>query len=229
MKTTVNRTIAALSAIPCVLALVVAVPANAAPKDGSKMTQTGNNAYVDWTEYDLDNKLGLPGNTHVGFLSVYTQTGFTDIYGAIQDFQCDPGEVPGGGHGEPGGDALCDLEGTRFLSAGPDVAYTADLRARVASLKGTLLVSNGGHGEPGTVLGRPVANITWTADGAKHSFRRSSVWSDGTMTYRSNERGSGFQAEVSGAIGAMGFTDDDDDVSNGGVEQWTERSRMRIR
>lgn len=229
MKTKVNRTIAAVSAVSCVLALAVAVPANAAPKGKSASTMTGDNAYVDWTEYDLDNKLNLPGNTHVGFLSFYKQTGFTDVYGAIQDYQCDGGEVPGGGHGEPGGEGLCDLKGTRFLSAGPDVVYTADLRTRVATLQGTLLVSNGGHGEPGAVLGRPVAMITWTADGPAHTFRRSSVWSDARMTYRSNERGSGFQAKVTGAIGAMGFTDDVDDVSNGGVEQWTERFRMRIR
>ena len=73
--------------------------------------------------------LSLPGNTHVGFLSVFKMSGFTDVFGAIEDYECDPGEVPGGGHGEPGGEATCDLLGTVFLSAGADVGYTADTRA----------------------------------------------------------------------------------------------------
>jgi hypothetical protein len=49
-------------------------------------------------------------------------------------------------------------------------------------------------------------------------FRRSSVWSDRTATYRSAKRGNGYHASVTGCIRAMGFTDDDE-TSNGGVAQ----------
>ncbi len=226
MKTSVTRTIAALAALPCLVA--VATPANAAPKDTFTSKTTGGQANVQWTEYDLEDTLGLPGNTHVGFLSVFKMSGFTDVFGAIEDYECDPGEAPGGGHGEPGGEATCDLLGTRFLSAGADVGYTADTRAGVATLTGNLVVSNGGHGEPGSVLGNPPVNITWTASSDPYTFRRTETWSNGTVSFSSAVRGTGFEATVSGRIGAMGFTDDADDVSSGNAEQWSERSRQRI-
>ena len=226
MKTSLTRTIAVLAAVPC--ALAVATPAQAAPKDTFTSKTTGGQASVQWTEFDPSNALGLPGNTHVGFLSLYKMTGFTDVFGAIEDYDCEPGEVPGGGHGAPDEGNLCELVGTRFLSASDNVAYTFDLRSGVARLTGNLVVSNGGHGEPGSVLATPPVDITWTAAGPDYTFRRSETWSDGNRNYRSDVRGSGFDATVSGRIGGMGFTDDSDDVSTGNAEEWNERSRTRI-
>lgn len=233
MKRSTIRTIAVLgAAVPVVLAL--GTPAGAGPKDGPPVRSTGGQANVDWTEYDLDDRLGLPGNTHVGFLGVYQQVGWTDVYGAIQDFDCDEGEVPGFGHGEEPTEGKCDLIGVRWLSGGKDgtdVTFTVNPRSGTATLTGRLTVGNGGHGEgDGTVLGRPEVDITWTASGGnKYRFQRSERWSDGTFSYRSMVRGSGAEAVVSGRIGAMGFTDDADDTSYASTEQWIERSRFRMR
>ena len=231
MKTSLTRTLAAVAALVALPAAVAVAPASAAPKDGSSTRSTGGNAFVEWTEHDLGDQLRLPGNTHVGYLSYYAMTDFSDVYGQIQDWQCDPGEVPGGGHGGPDeGGPFCDLVQTRNLAGGEGLTYAFDARTGTATLKGQLLVLNGGHGEgDGTVLARPPANITWKADGPRYTFRRSESWSSRMGSFRSAVRGSGFPAAVSGSIGAMGFTDDKDDTSFGNVESWTERFRSRGR
>lgn len=227
MKRTPRRPVAAL-AVAAPLVLAVAAPAAAAPPDRFTSKTSGGQANVQWTELDPGDLLGLPGNTHLGFLSVYQQPGFSDVSGQIDDFQCDPGEVPGGGHGGEPGAGQCDLLGTRFLQGLEDIAYTVDLRAGVATLTGRVQVSNGGHGEPGNVLAVVPAAVTWTSVGSTYTFRRTDTWSDGTATFSSATRGTGFQATVSGSLGRMGFADDVDDVSFGSAEQWQERSRSRI-
>lgn len=225
MKRSALRTAAVLAtAVPVALA----APAVAAPPDRFTSKTSGGQAFVQWTEHDLANTLGLPGNTHLGFLSVYQMPGFSDVSGAIEDWDCDPGEVPGGGHGEPQ-QGVCDLMGVRFLQGAEDTAYHVDLRSGTATLTGTIVVTNGGHGEPGSVLARVPADVTWTADGPTYTFRRTETWSDGTASFSSATRGSGFNATVSGALGRMGFADDTDDEAFGQAEQWQERSRTRIR
>lgn len=230
MKRSTTRSIAVLgAAVPVVLALTG--PAVAGPKDGATSRSTGGQASVDWTEHDASDALGLPGNTHVGFLSVYQQVGWTDVFGAIQDYDCDPGEVPGAGHGEEPTEGACDLIGIRFLSGAEGVALTVDARSGTARLEGPLVVTGGGHGDgDGTVLGRPQASITWTpVAGTKYRFQRSERWSDGTSGYRSVLRGTGTEAVVTGQIGAMGFADDADDTHFASSEQWVERTRFRMR
>ena len=232
MKRSTLRLVAVV-AVAAPTALAVAAPAAAASPDRFTSKTSGGQAYVAWTEYDTDDLLGLQGNTHVGNLSVYKQPGFTDVFGSIDDWQCDPGEVPGGGHGDGHGEEpsenTCDLAGTRYLQGTENVTYTMDVRSGVATLTGNLLVSNGGHGGGG-VLARPSANITWTAVGDTYTFRRMETWTRGTATYTSAVRGSGFEAQVTGTIGMMGFADDADDaVHFASAEQWQERSRTRIR
>ena len=225
------------------LALVLAVPlaavtfvapAGAAPPDTFSSRTSGGQAYTQWTEYDAGDQLGLPGNVHVGFLSVYQQPGFTDVFGTVEDYNCDEGEVPGGGghfEDEPGEDpdGLCEFLGVRFLSGYGTTTFSVDVKSGTATLTGTLEVSSGGHGEPGETLGQPPVNMTWTATDGTYSFRRTESWSDGTASYRSRVTGSGFEAEISGAIGRMGFDDDADDESSGAVETWREMSRTRFR
>jgi len=229
-----RRTSRSLTVLAAVLPTVLAVagPASAGDKSTYTSKTSGGQAFVEWIEHDPDpaDALGLPGNTHVGSLGVYAMPGFLKVFGTIDDYECAPGEVPGGGHGEPGADdpATCELKGTRFLSGTKSTALAIDARAGVARLTGDLLVSNGGHGEPGEVLATPPADITWTSNGVTSSFRRSETWTDGTSTFRSSVRGTAFEAAITGRIGGMGFTGDDDDASSGYVEQWSERSRERI-
>ena len=60
---------------------------------------TSQNIDVSWIEYDLNDSLGLPGNTHVGYLYAYGGQYGTFIGGNVTDFQCEPGQKPWGGHG----------------------------------------------------------------------------------------------------------------------------------
>ena len=220
---------AAVLATAVSVGLAVAAPATADPPHRDMSKRSGGQAFVQWTEYDRQNLLRLPGNVHIGYLGVYKMPGFSEVWGAIEDWQCDPGEVPGGWHGEEPQQPTCDPKGTRFLQAEPDAAYSVNVRSGVATLTGTIVVTNGGHGEPGTVLARVPANVVWTAEGRTYNFRRMDTWSDGKATYSSATRGSGFNATVSGSLGRMGFADDADDEASGNAEQWQERHRMRIR
>lgn len=226
MKRTPLAVLAVLAAAST--ALAAAPAAVAGPPSSTSSKTTGGQASAQWTEVDLGDALGFPGNTHVGYLGVYQQPGFTSVYGDVKDFQCEPGQSLPTGHGEPAGDT-CALMGVRFLTADPGaVVFTSDTRTGTASLTGQLKVKNGGHGD-GEVVGRPPADVRWTSVGGAYSFTRTDSWSDGTTSYSSRVRGTGFQADVSGRIGAMGFTDDADDVSDGSAENWREISRTRTR
>lgn len=72
----------------------------AAPAGASVYRTQGNgqNFYVSWTEYDPDDVLGIAGNVHIGFLFGWSDQYGTYFHGNVTDYDCDPGEVPGGGH-----------------------------------------------------------------------------------------------------------------------------------
>ena len=88
---------------------VIASPAGAA---NANQAGEGRDFYTTWTEYDLDDTLGLPGNVHVGFLSGFSDQWGTYMYGNVTDFDCDEGEIPGHGHGHE--DQIV-TEGTRAV------------------------------------------------------------------------------------------------------------------
>jgi hypothetical protein len=223
-----RTSLAGLAVLAAASAALAATPvAAAAPPSTTAARTAGGQAWAEWTEVDTADALRLPGNTHVGYLGVYQQPGYTDVYGWVHDYECAAGQAPPSGHGDAGS---CADVGTRFLSADPGAAvFAADARGGTASLTGTLTVSNGGHGEPGSVLARPPVDVRWTSGGGARSFTRTERWSDGTNTYSSRVRGTAFDAAVSGRIGPMDFTDDADDTSTGGAESWRETSRSRTR
>jgi hypothetical protein len=95
-----------------------------------------------------------------------------------------------------------------------------------ASLRGTLTVSDGGHG--GGEVGQAPVDTTWIQDGDATSLKRTESWSDGTYRYTSRVSGSSFQAAMSGSMGPMRFDDDEDDTSSGSASQWREQSRSRV-
>lgn len=95
-RSTVTRAL-----LPC-LALGITVPLVAGGVAGADSTRTrgqGRSLDVSWTEYDPDDLLRLPGNVHIGYL--YAESGAYGeyVFGSVSDFECDPGEVPWGGHG----------------------------------------------------------------------------------------------------------------------------------
>ncbi len=82
-----------------VAALMVAAIAPIA--ESRSVTRTKGTGWwfdISWTENDPDNLLGLPGNVHVGFMFGYDDQWGRYIFGNITDWECDPGETPGG-HG----------------------------------------------------------------------------------------------------------------------------------
>lgn len=111
-----RRTITAATAVAILASLVIS------PAAGASSTRTSGTGYslsTSWIEYDPDNLLNLPGNTHVGYLGVWISQWGTFFYGNVIDWECDPGEIPWGGHGE-GGDVVVD-----------DGALIADVTAEI--------------------------------------------------------------------------------------------------
>lgn len=222
-----HRTLRALAApaAACVAVAALASPAAAARPDGSTNVRSGQSASVSWVELDPKNLLGLPGNTHVG--SFFADRGGFGGFasGQIADFQCAPGQLPGG-HGDPG---TCTPKGVRFLDGS---AGTLTVTDRTATFRGPVVVSNGGHGEPGSVLATVPASITWTSRTDLIRYRATNTYAEAGISYRS--RVTGLRSDVSttrvtGALGRMGFADDTDDVSQGEFQSFTEVSRERIR
>lgn len=91
----------------------------AASANVTKTKGTGHNFFTSWTEYDPKDDLGLPGNTHVGYFGSWSSQWGTYFYGAVEDWDCKPGQVPGGGHG--GGEVIVD-----------DAAKIAELAGQLA-------------------------------------------------------------------------------------------------
>lgn len=215
----------AAPALACLALAALASPASAGRPDGSTNVRSGERASVTWTELDPTDALGLPGNTHVGNLSVDDGVFGSFAFGEIADHQCEPGQLPGG-HGDPG---TCTLMGVRFLKAEGGGLTVTD---RTATFTGTITVSNGGHGEPGSVLAQVPATVTWTSSADLVRYRESFTIVDGKVSYRSRVTGTRSDAAttvVGGALGRMGFADDADDVSVGEFRSFTEVSRERIR
>lgn len=221
-----SRTVRALTAptVACLAVAALASPAAAARPDGSTSVRSGSSAFVTWTELDPQDLLTLPGNTHVGNFSVDNGVFGDFASGEISDYQCDSGEVPGG-HGAPG---TCDLLGVRFL----DGSGTLTIRDRTATYAGTIVVSNGGHGEPGDVLAQVPASITWTSSRDLVRFRATNTYTEKGIDFRSRLTGHRSDirtTKVTGELGRMGFADEVDDVSQGEFRSFTEVSRDRIR
>lgn len=123
----------------------------------------------------------------------------------------------------------CEFVQTRFLEGSDTATVTVDVKARRATVTGTLVVSNGGHGEPGTVIARPPVNITLTGGEAftsdsSYSFRTANA------SFSDERKDKGFQqATVAGGIGAMGFADDADDESYASYSRFTFLTVERVR
>lgn len=122
----------------------------------------------------------------------------------------------------------CDYLQDRFLS-GEQATFSVDQRTLVARITGKLTVSNGGHGETGTVLGLPPVDVT-IAGGDWEKYEYSYSARSATYKFSNWENGTRYYGgAVTGHIGAMNFADDADDVSYGGFGTFTYRTVDRIR
>ncbi len=100
----------------------------------------------------------------------------------------------------------------RYIKDG-DITLVVDRKLQTARLTGTLEVDS--HG----ATARPPVDMTWTGIGDLSSFTSFEKGSEGGSTYVYKYESTSREATVTGFIGAMGFTDDADDVSEGYIEK----------
>lgn len=203
---------------------VTALPALAGSMYMSK--DSGRAAQTWWTQVDGVEPGTQPlGNVHIGFLYVFeVSKGRGDVFAFIDDWDCEPGKLPGGGghfEEEPTG---CEYLGSRWAE-GYGLQFNIDRKLDSAHLFGQLTVYGGGHGEGG-VIGRPMADITWT--GVGDAFKSTSTWryTDGTSTYTDRYWSTSRNAVMSGTLGPMGF---DPDLSGGFISSYRSMSKGRTR
>lgn len=227
MNTTTRRILVSALALPLVAG--AAAPATAWTKYMSK--DSGTYLNVQWIEYgELGG--GVGGNVHVGYLDVRSGQRTLDSFVFVEDYACDEGEYPGGGHGGHGEDGpvegQCDLLSVRdFYGDQSSLTLTVSKKMDSATLTGSYL-SGGGHGEPGTAPG-PSINLTMTGVGGIYSSTWKDSYTDEGVRYTSTYTDTGRQGEVTGTIGAMGFADDEDDQAYGqfGTFKMTTRESTR--
>jgi hypothetical protein len=204
---------AMLTVVPAA-SLAMTSPADASSRWMYKSSD--ERATAEWTEYGELN--GVEGNVHVGFLKAETSSTGGYAWGKVIDYYCEEGEVPGGGgHGEHSTEEweeepTCDVMSYRWMEGG-DVSFTIDRKLNTARLTGTLYVDN--HGSSAT----PPVDMTWTGVGDLSQYTSYEKGTEGDSTYTYKSESTYRQAEVSGFIGAMGFTDDADDESWGSIEK----------
>lgn len=125
--------------------------------------------------------------------------------------------------------AGCAYLGDRFLEGDTNIAMVVNSSAKTAKITGNLIVSSGGHGEPGNVLGRPAVNISITG-GDWQKWEYSYSYRGEGYRYSDTQKGTDWNGgAVTGAIGAMGFDDDADDESYGSFTAYNFRTVERIR
>lgn len=213
------RSAVALTAVP-LLTLSMAAPAEARSHWIYKSSSTS--ASAEWIEWG--SLPGVEGNAHVGFLEVYGSGTDVELWGKVFDYQCDPGEFPGGGggHGEVHAfdeeePSECDFAGKRLIHGG-DVQFSVDRKLTSARLTGTLAVEN--HATPGSAT--PPVDMTWTGQGGLFESTYIDEYNEDGERYYSKYEETWRDATVTGFIGIMDFTDDTDD------ESWASISKTNV-
>jgi hypothetical protein len=206
-----------------VLFLITAAPASAASSYISRTTGTAADAY--WTQIDgTPVGTGAFGNVHIGYLSAYeTSKGKGDVFVYIDDFDCEEGETPYGGHGVEE-EGVCDYIGSRW-GEGYDLAFTIDKKLNSASLVGSVtMTQGGGHGDGGAVVGSPAVDMTWSGYGNTIKDSYSYRYNDGDSTYMDRYKATYRQATLGGSIGPMTFAPD---LSGGTMSTFSSFSKGR--
>jgi hypothetical protein len=228
-----RRTALVSTTLAAALLLTAMLPGTAEARTSFQYRDSGRAAETSWTQVDDVAPGTAPfGNVHVGYLDVReTRKGSGDAWGEIADFDCEPGQLPGhGGHHGGFDDAweepadACTHVGFRWIE-GSDLAFDVDKKLTNATLRGRLTVYGGAHGEEGPI-GTPMADITWTGDGATWSSRFSETYTDGFWTYTYRGTSTTRSASMGGQLGPMGF---DPELSDGSIREYrvSERGRSR--
>lgn len=222
--TTRRAGVAALALLTTLGLGVAAVPAQGA--GSSSQRTSGTLADLDWLE--VGGLPGVEGNIHLGYLSVQAASdGTVQVFGWVDDLECEPGfvpEGPGGGHGGEE-EFPCEGVGSRVIDGG-DVRLTVGKKFATSRLTGTLQVSD----HDGTGLGNPAVDITLTGVGSTYSGSDRGRYSEASgpaYSYRfSSVRRT---ATVQGRIGPMVFDDEAGEFSSASVGTFKDSYRQRIR
>lgn len=206
MKSITRALVATTLTVPL---LAMALPAEA----GSRWSYRSSGSSVSTTWTELGSLAGVAGNAHVGYLEADAER--DQAYGSVEDWTCPEGELPpsgGGGHHvdkeEP---TNCVLESVREMYADDEaVDITLDRRLRSATITGSLSVFN--HDGSGGAATPPV-DMTITGVGDTYSSTSYYKESGDGWTSTFKDVTTSRDGRVDGYIGAMGFTDDTDDVS----------------
>ncbi len=229
------RTAAALVAA---LTITVGVTPDSASAGSSYMSRSnGTSVFAYWTQVDGTAVGSGPfGNVHVGFLDAFQTTrGKADVFTYIDDFDCQPGKLPGGhggvviddaaGDEEPPPDDGCAYLGSR-IGQGYGLRFTIDRKLDAASLQGRLTMTQGGHDGPGDVVGNPRVDMTWTGVGNVSSYRSNYRYQEGGTTYSGSSSGTWRSATLGGILGPMSF---DPNLSSGSLGTFRDFSKSRTR
>jgi hypothetical protein len=210
------------------VASIVLTATTAGPADAKSFAQfrdTGRAASASWEQWDGTETGGPFGNVHIGYLTAEeTTSGRASVWGWIDDFDCEEGEKPWGGHGEDEEEGVCAYLGDRWIEA-DGLAFSMDRKMTTATLVGELIVYGGGHGDGGE-LGRPPANIVWTGLGGTYTSRYTARYRDGDTTFTETWRSTERSATVDGNIGPMGF---DPDLSSGYLSSYRTSFKSRTK
>lgn len=216
--------------IPVFIALVAALIVSSAAPSAAAANQymsktTGASVDAYWTQYDNTPVGSGPfGNVHIGNLYAYEmQGGYIDAFMYIEDFDCEEGQEPWGGHGGEGEEG-CLYKGSRF-GYSSDMALTITGKQESARLTGSMILeSGGGHGEGGVVVGNPPVDITFTGVGSLAKERYTYRYSENGTSYSSSQRSTYRTATLDGFIGGMSF---DPDFSGGSISKFSSMDKQR--
>lgn len=234
---TVRRRAGAVAIAAALALLMVSLGSTPADAKSSFMYRaSGVSASTDWTQIDGTPTGSSPvGNVHIGSLYAYETTrGKAEVYGYIEDWDCEEGQLPSGGgphessseqwDEEPPPASGCEWKGSRFVEA-YDIPFTVDRKLTHARLTGMLTVYGGGHGD-GEVIGRPSADIIWTGVGSVATMKETFRYREDGTTYSFTMESSTRSATMSGIMGPMGF---DPDFSSGSISSFKERNKSRTK
>lgn len=207
-----TRTLVLAALLAMVFTAVGISPAEA--KSSFAARTSGSTAEAYWTHVDGTPTGSPSGNVHVGWLYAYeTSEGRAEVFGFVDDFDCDEGEDPWWDE--------CEYAGFRFID-GYGVPFQIDKKLTSAHLSGTLSVFNENDGSSDVVQ----ADISWTGEGGLTRERHTYRYKDGDTTYSSTYRAQVRSASVDGSIGSATL---DADTSGGSLTSFTSSDKSKTK
>lgn len=209
--------LAAAAGAATVVAGAAAPSVAAAPPTIERWTTTETSATVSWVEQDPDDSSGRPGTVHVGGLFVDHVAGNTDVFaGAMADWDCEPGAVPG----DAG--AGCTLLAA-YEVASADIDLVLDRRAGAATVRGTVTF----YDRVADVWTAPV-DLRWTAEGEPVRTRSyTDVVAGSTRTVTRTRTLTWDTVDVQGSVGSMVLGDEPGELDEERLWE-TESRHLRV-